>query len=146
MENKSMDDILQEITSMDHLLGKSNRILDLPERESLTSPDLLAALDIASKSQILFPPIVTIAGWTIAKITEKINAEKNRKAKEQAYIVLKDYYQALAVKQTQLAKKREEELRILRDLKMQDDKKREELEGKIQELESILCAIEKKLA
>ena len=146
MENKSMDDILQEITSMDHLLGKSNRILDLPERESLTSPGLLAALDIASKSQIPSPPIVTIAGWTIAKITEKINAEKNRKAKEQAYIVLKDYYQALAVKQTQLAKKREEELRILRDLKMQDDKKREELEGKIQELESILCAIEKKLA
>lgn len=56
MENKSMDDILQEITSMDHLLGKSNRILDLPERESLTNLDLLAALDIASKSQILSPP------------------------------------------------------------------------------------------
>ena len=146
MENKSMDDILQEITSMDHLLGKSNRILDLPERESLTSPGLLAALDIALKSQILYSPVVTITGWTIAKITEKINAEKNRKAKEQANMVLKDYYQALAVKQTQLAKKREEELRILRDLKMQDDKKREELEGKIQELERILCAIEKKLA
>ena len=146
MENKSMDDILQEITSMDHLLGKSNRILDLPERESLTNLDLLAALDIASKSQILSPPVVTITGWTIAKITEKINAEKNRKAKEQANMVLKDYYQALAVKQTQLAKKREEELLVLRDLKMQDDKKREELEGKIQELESILCAIEKKLA
>ena len=61
-------------------------------------------------------------------------------------MVLKDYYQALAVKQTQLAKKREEELLVLRDLKMQDDKKREELEGKIQELERILCAIEKKLA
>lgn len=152
MENKSMDDILQEIASMDQMLEKANRLLNVSEKESLITAGIGAML-LGAPGTLVAPYLPTFYSptfdptiWVVRKVVEKIKAEKMRRARDAANAVLKDYYQALAVKQTQLAKKREEELRILRDLKMQDDKKREELEGKIEELESILCAIEKKLA